>query len=118
MTAISGKPGLTSDERKGGMRYLLWILKFALFLLAFLFMVKNADTVTVHYYLGGVSHAPLFLVLAVAFGAGVACGLFAGLARIFRQRREIVALKSRLPQTESNPAAVEAQSKLQNEFQA
>ena len=110
-------PGLTSDERKGAMRYLLWILKLTLFLLAFLFMVKNTDTVTVHYYLGRESQAPLFLVLAVAFGAGVACGLFAGLARIFRQRREIVALNRKLGEDETHRRDVEAQSKLQNEFQ-
>lgn len=100
------------------MRYLLWILKFTLFLLAFLFMVKNTDMVTVHYYLGRESQAPLFLVLAVAFGAGVACGLFAGLARIFQQRREIVALKGRLPQTDSNRVGGEAKGKLESEFQA
>jgi putative membrane protein len=112
------RSALIPVSRKGAMRYLLWILKFALFLLAFLFMVKNTDTVTIHYYLGRESQAPLFLVLAVAFGAGVACGLFACLARIFRQRREIAALKSRLPQLESNRAGGEVQGKLESEFQA
>ena len=75
------------------MRYLLRILKIVLFLVVFLFMVKNTDTVTVHYYLGAEWQAPLFLVLAIAFGAGVALGLMACLGRIFRQRREIAALR-------------------------
>jgi uncharacterized integral membrane protein len=78
------------------MRYLLRILKVVLFLVVFLFMVKNTDVVTVHYYLGGAWQAPLFLVLAIAFGAGVALGLAACLGRIFRQRREIVALRRSL----------------------
>ena len=98
------------------MRYLLLILKLTLFLLAFLFMVKNTDTVTVHYYLGAESQAPLFLVLAIAFGAGVACGLLACLARIFRQRREIAALKRRLPQSETNREGAGERANLQDEL--
>jgi lipopolysaccharide assembly protein A len=100
------------------MRYLLWILKLVLFLLVFLFMVKNTDTVTVHYYLGGKWQAPLFLVIAIAFGAGVALGLAAGLARIFRQRREIAALRRSLGEGGGQRGGAEARAKLQNEFQA
>jgi uncharacterized integral membrane protein len=95
------------------MRYLLWILKLTLFLLVFLFMVRNTDTVTVHYYLGGEWQAPLFLVLAISFGAGVALGLASGLAKIFRQRREIVALERELRARElpaGGPVAVAARS--------
>jgi len=100
------------------MRYVLWVLKLAFFLLVFLFMVRNTDMVTVHYYLGGKWQAPLFLVLAIAFGAGVACGLLAALARIFRQRREIAALEGRLSGPEGTRAGPEAQSKMHNEFPA
>lgn len=34
------------------MRYVIWILKFVLFVLVLSFAVKNTDTVTVRYYLG------------------------------------------------------------------
>ena len=34
------------------MRYFLWLLKFALFVLVLSFAVKNTDTVAVRYYLG------------------------------------------------------------------
>ena len=34
------------------MRYLLWIIKFLLFVLVLSFAVKNTDPVTVRYYLG------------------------------------------------------------------
>ena len=34
------------------MRYLLWLFKFALFVLVLSFAIKNTETVTVRYYLG------------------------------------------------------------------
>ena len=80
------------------MRYLLWILKLALFALVLAFAVRNTEPVTVRYFPGGEWQSPLVFVLLVAFCAGVAGGLGAGLARAFRQRREIAALKRRLNQ--------------------
>ncbi len=80
------------------MRYLLWVLKFALFALALAFAVKNTDPVTVRYYFGGEWQAPLVFVLLVAFSVGLVAGLLAGLAQLFRQRREIAALKRQLNQ--------------------
>ena len=78
------------------MRYLLWVLKFALFVLVFSFAVRNTDVVTVRYTLGGEWQTPLIFVLLAAFCAGAAFGLAAGLGQMFRQRREIVALKREL----------------------
>ena len=78
------------------MRYLLWVLKFALFVLVFSFAVRNTDVVTVRYTLGGEWQTPLIFVLLAAFCAGAAFGLVAGLGQMFRQRREIVALKREL----------------------
>ena len=78
------------------MRYFFLILKFALFVLVLALAVKNTDLVTVRYYFGGEWQAPLVFVLLVAFCAGIAAGLIAGLAQMFRQRREISALKSEL----------------------
>ena len=93
------------------MRYLLTLLKFALFVLVLTFAVRNTDPVTVRYYFGGEWQAPLVFVLLVAFCAGVAAGLFAGLARVFRQRREIAALKRELlarVSTTGGPAPTDA----------
>ncbi|OGA47019.1 MAG: hypothetical protein A3G24_00975 [Betaproteobacteria bacterium RIFCSPLOWO2_12_FULL_62_13] len=78
------------------MRYLLWILKFALFVVVLSFAVKNTDPVAVRYYLGHEWQAPLVLVLLVAFCLGAAAGVIASLAQVFRQRREILALKREL----------------------
>ncbi|MBI2296676.1 MAG: LapA family protein [Betaproteobacteria bacterium] len=80
------------------MRYLLWIIKFFLFLLVLSFAVRNTDPVTVRYYLGEEWQAPLIFVLLVAFFAGMAIGLAAALPRVFRQRREIAALTRELRQ--------------------
>ena len=85
------------------MRYLLWILKIALFLLAFSFAVKNTDPVAVRYYLGAEWHAPLIFVMLVAFCAGAAFGVVACLPQLFRLRRNAIALGSGLPRGEIDP---------------
>ena len=78
------------------MRYLLWLLKFVLFVLILSFAVKNTDMVWVRYYVGYEWQAPLVLVLLVFFCLGAAVGIIASLTHLFGQRREIVALKREL----------------------
>jgi lipopolysaccharide assembly protein A len=78
------------------MRYLLWILKFALFVLILSFAAKNTETVSLRYYLGYEWQAPLVLVLLIFFCVGVAVGIIASLGHLFRQRRQIAALKQEL----------------------
>ena len=78
------------------MRYLFWLLKFALFLLILSFAIKNTDMVSVRYYLGYEWQAPLVLVLLVFFGLGTLAGIVASLSQMLRQRREIVALRREL----------------------
>lgn len=78
------------------MRFLLWLIKIALFMLVLSFAVKNTDPVTVRYYLGVEWQAPLIFVLLVLFCGGVVVGILASLFFMFRQRREIVALKREL----------------------
>jgi putative membrane protein len=75
------------------MKYLAWVLKFVLFVLVLTFAVRNTDLVTVRYYFGGEWQTPLVFALLVAFCAGVAIGLAAGMTHLIRQRREIAALK-------------------------
>lgn len=78
------------------MRYVLRVLWFALFLLALGFALKNSDTVAVNYYLGYQWQAPLVLVMLACFAAGAAAGVAASLSFIFRQKRDILALKREL----------------------
>lgn len=78
------------------MRYLLWIVKLALFAVALTFAVKNTDPVAVRYFLGQEWRAPLIFVLLVFFCMGAALGLLTALVQIMRQRREISTLKREL----------------------
>ncbi len=75
------------------MRYLLWLLKLALFGFMLTVAVKNTDPVSIRYFLGHEWRAPLIFVLLVVFCAGAAFGLLGALGHLMRQRREIQALK-------------------------
>src|SRR5262245_64719839 len=75
------------------MRYLLWTVRFLVFIVVFSFAVKNSDPVSVRYYLGAEWQAPLIFVLLVTFCAGAAFGILACLGQLFRQRREIGRLR-------------------------
>lgn len=80
------------------MRYFSWLLGLVLFLLALGFAVKNGELITVRYYLGYQWQAPLALVALVFLGAGAVLGVIASLGFVFRQRRQILALKRELRQ--------------------
>lgn len=88
------------------MRYVVWILKFALFVLVLTFAVTNTEVVTVRYFLGWEWQSPLIFVLLIAFCAGIALGLAAGLGQMVRQRREIAALNRKLRDAASRETAV------------
>lgn len=85
------------------MRYVMWLLKFMLFVVVLTFAAKNTAPVTVRYYLGNEWEAPLILVLLVFFVLGTVLGVMAGLSQVFRQRREIAALKRELRVRENHP---------------
>ena len=78
------------------MRALAWTLRIVMFLALFFFALKNTDTVTLRLYFEQVWQAPLILVLLVFFAGGAVIGVLATLATVFRQRREIVALRREL----------------------
>jgi uncharacterized integral membrane protein len=78
------------------MRFVLWTLKLALFLLVLSFAVKNTDIVAVRYYLGYQWQAPLVLVLLAFFCLGVLVGIVSSLSHMLRQRRAMVALRREL----------------------
>lgn len=77
------------------MRYAVWFLRIVVFLLLFGFTVRNAETVTLRYYLGYEWHAPLVLIILLFFALGVAIGVLSCVGKLFRQRREIAAYKKK-----------------------
>ena len=78
------------------MRYLSWTFRLLLFVLLFGFALKNSDPVTLRFYLGAHWEASLALVVLVFFGIGVAAGVIACFAYIYRQRRDILRLRKEL----------------------
>jgi len=78
------------------MRVLVWIVRFALFLLILGFAVKNTEPVRVYFYLGAQWEAPLVFVMLVAFVIGAAAGVAASLGYLFRQRRELLRARKQL----------------------
>jgi len=78
------------------MRYLNWILRAVLFLMLLGFAVKNDQLVVLRYFFGYEWQASLVVILLLFFVIGVVVGMLALLGNIFRQRKEIAALKNEL----------------------
>ena len=78
------------------MRYLIWLLRAALFIMLLGFAVKNDQPVVLRYFFGYEWQASLVVALLLFFAAGVGVGILAVLGNIFRQRREISELKREL----------------------
>jgi uncharacterized integral membrane protein len=74
------------------MKYVAWILRVFLFLVLFLFALKNYEVVPLKFYFDLEWRAPLVLLLLIFFAAGMALGVLACLPRLFRQRRELAAV--------------------------
>ncbi|MDH4285261.1 MAG: LapA family protein [Gallionellaceae bacterium] len=75
------------------MRFLNWLLRIAVFIALLGFALKNNQPVALRYFFGYEWHTSLVLALLLFFAAGVGIGILAVLGSIFRQRREIAALK-------------------------
>lgn len=90
------------------MRYLNAILGFIFFLLVLGFALKNADPITLRYYLGIAWQAPLSLALLAVFFTGVVAGLAACFSLLVTQRRRISGLQHELDtlqHSRNNPPA-------------
>jgi len=56
------------------MKYLLWLLKAAIFFTLFAFALNNQHDATVYFFFGTYWRAPLVLVVLVAFAGGLVVG--------------------------------------------
>ena len=68
------------------MRYLMWLLKAAIFFTLFAFALNNQQETAVHFFFGTVWRAPLVLVVLAAFAGGVAVGALGMVPRWLRHR--------------------------------
>jgi uncharacterized integral membrane protein len=78
------------------MRYLDWPLRAVLFILLLGFAVKNDQPVVVKYFFGYEWQTSLVVILLCFFSVGVMIGVLAMLGNMFRQRREVAALRREL----------------------
>ena len=71
------------------MKYLLWLLKAAIFFTLFAFALNNQQDATVHFFFGTQWRAPLVLVVLTAFAAGLVTGVLGMVPRWWKHRAEL-----------------------------
>ena len=77
------------------MRIVAWAIRLIVFVLLVAFAAKNVEPVTLRFYFALALQAPLVVLLFAFFAAGALFGIAALLGTLFRQRREISALRRR-----------------------
>ncbi len=73
------------------MKYILWLLKAAIFFTLFAFALNNQQVVSVNFFFGTLWQAPLVLVVLATFSAGVALGVLVMMPRWWKNRRSATA---------------------------
>jgi uncharacterized integral membrane protein len=69
------------------MRILVWLFRAFLFFTLFAFALNNLHSATVHWFFGVQWHAPLVIIVLVAFGLGCALGVLAMVPAWWKHRR-------------------------------
>ncbi len=75
----------------------MWLLKAAIFFVLFAFALNNQEAVTLHWFFGATSQAPLVLVLLLTLLAGVTLGVLLMLPLWWRARRGRLTAPTRTP---------------------
>ncbi len=81
------------------MKYLMWLLKAAIFFTLFAFALNNQQVVAVYFFFGTIWKAPLVLVVLAAFSCGLALGVLVMMPRWWKKRKaaRMTDFHSRLP---------------------
>ena len=85
------------------MKYLLWLLKAAIFFTLFAFALNNQQDATVHFFFGTQWRAPMVLLVLSAFTLGVAVGVLGMVPRWWQQRS--AAKRAQAPDSTAAPVA-------------
>ena len=76
------------------MRYLVWILRLAIFVLVLMFALKNTQPVSVTFFTDHILHdVPLIVVMLAVFVLGAVFGVLLTVPAAMRRRREIQRLR-------------------------
>lgn len=70
------------------MKYLMWLLKAAIFFTLFAFALNNQHVVSVYFFFGTLWQAPLVLVVLAVFAFGLATGVLIMMPRWWRKRKD------------------------------
>ena len=84
------------------MKYLMWLLKAAIFFTLFAFALNNQQVVAVYFFFGTLWKAPLVLVVLAAFACGLSLGVLVMTPRWWRKssaHRRDLALQKTVPDT-------------------
>jgi len=68
------------------MKYLMWLLKAAIFFTLFAFALNNQQDTAVNFFFGTMWRAPLVLVVLAAFALGLAIGALGMVPRWWKHR--------------------------------
>ena len=68
------------------MKYLMWLLKAAIFFTLFAFALNNQQVVAVNFFFGTVWKAPLIMVVLSVFTAGLALGVLLMIPRWWNKK--------------------------------
>jgi putative membrane protein len=92
------------------MKYLMWLLKAAIFFTLFAFALNNQQDATVHFFFGTQWRAPLVLVVLAAFAMGLAVGVMGMVPRWWKHRnaarRARLGLSSRIAREDEAPTTL------------
>lgn len=84
----------------------MWLLQFALkaaiFFTLFAFALNNQHEAVVHFFFGTAWHAPMVLIVLVAFVLGVAIGVLGMVPRWWKHRRLAKQAHSETPTAAAN----------------
>ena len=69
------------------MKYLMWLLKAAIFFTLFAFALNNQQAVSVNFFFGTHWQAPLVLVVLAAFSSGLALGVLLMMPRWWKKNQ-------------------------------
>ncbi|HEY2417438.1 MAG TPA: LapA family protein [Steroidobacteraceae bacterium] len=86
------------------MKYLLWLLKAAIFFTLFAFALNNQHDATVYFFFGASWRAPLVLVVLAAFAGGLVVGALGMLPGWWKHR----SAAAQLPAAPAVPAPASA----------
>ena len=90
------------------MKYLMWLLKAAIFFTLFAFALNNQQAVAVYFFFGTLWKAPLVLVVLSAFTCGLALGVLFMMPRWWKKRKSsrVNSASSQSPSASLDPASI------------